>query len=276
MKLNLKILNLISLGCFLICSCSDISSSESTSSQPSSTSSTSEDQRIYDEESDSTEGIDVNDLSGLYSSFENISSYKCQINSYFNDVGLDDYYRHYQHKYIQDSICLFDLEKTYSYSLKEEYFDLNQGYLNRNNNYYSYFKRGSSVIERLANDILESDLTLVKENAKYQDDLLSLFKLNSEYLSSLPFTRISKNKYALTNKDYLYQFIDICAPNLINEGYYLTFSKLTIENNLDNMNFRLRLYASKTQSGKLINDNLDEANKPNWYLLFSEASIFLS
>ena len=41
------------------------------------------------------------------------------------------------------------------------------------------------------------------------------------------------------------------------------------------MDYRIRIYASKTQSGKLIEDSLDEINKPNWYLLFLEANITL-
>lgn len=279
MKLTFKLLSLISLGCFLVCSCSNetsLTSSTSTSSSSSSTS-TSEDVRIYDEESDSTEGVDVNDLSELYDAFNDISAYKMEVNSYFNDVGLKDYYRHYQKEYAQDLAAIFDLEKMYLYSNNPQYFDLvNYGYINISNNYYSYLKRGSNIAERLANDILEEDLTLIKENAEYQDDLYSLYKFNNEYLSSLPFTRISKNKYALVDKNYLYQFIDICCPNLINEGYYMTFNKVTIELNLEQMDYRIRIYASKTQSGKLIEDSLDEIDKPNWYLLFSEANITLN
>lgn len=232
-------------------------------------------EEIYDEEADSLDGVDPNDLSGLYSAFNGITSYQTNIKSYFNDVALYDYYRHYHSNYVQESISLYDQEKMYSYSLIPEHFNsLNKGYINKNNNYYSYSKRGSSVEERIANNILDEDLTLVKNNASYQDDVLTLFRLSSTYLESLPFTRTSKNKYMLNDKDYLFDFVDICAPNLINEGLYMTFSKVTIEiNPKDGINYRIRLYASLTQLGKMIDSHKDEINKPNWYLLFSEAVI---
>ena len=42
--------------------------------------------------------------------------------------------------------------------------------------------------------------------------------------------------------------------------------------NGDNI-LRIRLYVSTTQSGKLIDFHNDSGNKPNWYMLFSEAYI---
>ena len=276
MKQTFKILSLICLGCFLA-GCGNVnnsSSQSSTSIQPYTSNTSSEEPRVYDEEPDSTEGIDVTDLSDLYIAFNSITTYRSDIKSYFNEVGLYDYYRHYKSNYIQESATLFDDEKCYSYSLNPQYFDsLNQGYINIGENYYSYFKRGSTIEERLENEIMVSDLTLAKEDARYQDDLFTLYNLTSGYLSSLPFARVSRNKYALTDKEYLYQFIDICCPNLINKGYYMTFSKVTIELHLEKMDYRIRLYASKTQAGKLDEDSLDQENKPNWYLLFSESCI---
>ncbi len=235
----------------------------------------SEQEEIYDEEKDSLDGVDPNDLSGLYNAFNDITSYQANIKSYFNNMALYDYYRHYHSNYVQESISLYDQEKMYSYSLLPEHFDsINKGYINKNNNYYSYSKRGNSIEERLANNILDEDLVLVKNNASYQDDILTLFRLKSIYLESLPFTRISKNKYMLIDKEYLFDFVDICAPNLINEGLYMTFSKVTIEINPSNgVHYRIRLYASPTQLGKMIDSHKDEINKPNWYLLFSEAVI---
>ena len=52
----------------------------------------------------------------------------------------------------------------------------------------------------------------------------------------------------------------------------MTFIKVSIELYEDNT-MRIRLYANTTQSGKLIDEHLDES-KPNWYLLFSEATIY--
>ena len=246
MKLSFKIFSLISL-LSLLNSCGGQSSTTFTTTtiEPYTSVPTSEPLPEYDEEPDSTEGIDVS-----------------------------DYYRHYGSNDIQESVSLFNQDKVYHYSEIPEYFDsLNQGYINIGDDYYSFFKRGTTLEERLNSEILMSDLTLAQVNKKYQDDVFSLFSLTSETLQAMPFTRINKDKYALTDKDYLYQFLDICSPHLINEGYYMTFNKVTIETNPKDMDYRIRLYASSTQAGKLVESSLDEINKPNWYLLFSEASI---
>ena len=250
-----------------------ISSSEPTSL----TSSTSElpPEEVYDEEPDSLDGVDASDLSELYSAFTSLNSYRANIRSFFNEIGLLDYYRHYQKNYIQESVSLFDEEKTYSYTLMDEYKDvLNTGYINRNSNYYSYSKRGDTVQERLGNVIYDEDLVLVKSDAHYQDDVFSLYSLTPSYLESKAFSRVSRNKYAITDKVELDKFVSICAPQLINVGYYMTFSKATIElAPKEGVKYRIRLYASVTQKGKIIDSRLDETNKPNWYLLFSEAVI---
>lgn len=233
------------------------------------------DEDVYDEEPDSLDGVDPLDLSGLYNAFKDIKTYKSEIKSYFNEVGLKDYHRHYKKNYIQESVSLFDENECYSYTLIEEYFNsLNTGFLNRDNNYYSFSKRGDTIQERLDNDILDEDISLVKENARYQDDLFSLYSLNSEYLQSKSFTRVSKNKYSLEDKDTIDNFVSICAPTLDNTGYYMTFSKMTIEiEPKEGVSFRIRLYASTTQSGKLMESHNDKDNKPNWFMLFSEANI---
>ena len=140
-------------------------------------------------------------------------------------------------------------------------------------NYYSFSKRGYTIEERLAADVREEDMALVKENSNYQNDFFTIFSLSASYLSMLPFSRVSKNKYCLTNNDSIYQFVSICCPNLINDGFYMTFSKVTIETEVDDMHARIRLYASPTQIGKLVDTHKDEIDKPNWYLLFSEARI---
>lgn len=229
----------------------------------------------YDEEEDSLDGVDPLDLSDLYAAFNDISSYRSEITSYFNDVALYDYYRYYQKNYIQESISLFDEEKVYSYSPLEEYFDsLNMGYLNKDNNYYSYFKRGNTIEERLNSSILDEDLTLIETNKRYQDDMFSLFALDDTYLHEKDFIRISKNKYCLEDKEELFRFAEICSPNLITKDVFMTFSKITIEiNPKEDAKLRIRLYASPLQEGKLIESHKDEINKPNWYLLFSEAII---
>ncbi len=42
----------------------------------------------------------------------------------------------------------------------------------------------------------------------------------------------------------------------------------------EGIKLRIRLYARPLQEGKLIDSHKDKINKPNWYLLFSEAVIY--
>ena len=230
----------------------------------------------YDEEEDSLDGVDPLDLSGLYEVFNNISSYRSEVQSYFNNTALYDYYRYYQKNYIQESVSLFDEEKMYSYTPIKEYFDLlNIGYLNKDDNLYSFYKRGNTIEERLANEIQDEDLTLLKENQRYQENIFSLYNLNDTYLHEKEFTRISQNKYCIEDKEELFKFAMICSPNLITKDIFMTFSKITIEVNPKiDAKLRIRLYANPLQEGKLIDSHKDMVNKPNWYLLFSEAVIY--
>ena len=279
MESTIKIIILISMTMPLMsCGSSGFSSSFSSSSPSSSEEYSSidyPDEDVYDEEPDSLDGVDPLDLSGLYNAFTDVKVYKSEIKSYFNEIGLRDYYRHYKKNYIQESISLFKENECYSYTLIEEFFDsLNTGYLNRDNNYYSFSKRGNTIQERLDNSIEESDISLVKEDARYQDDLFSLYALTPEYLQSKSFERISENKYSIENKEDIDNFVSICAPTLDNTGYYMTFKRVTIEiNPKEDISFRFRLYASTTQSGKIIESHKDSESKPNWFMLFSEAVI---
>lgn len=231
--------------------------------------------RKYDEQPDSLDGVDENDLSELYSAFDHsFKNYTSHTESYFNSVGAYDYYRHYKKNYVQEKTNLYTNDIQYSYTGLEDYFDvLNKGYVNLNNNYFSYSLDGEDINTRLNDSLTNDDLTLVKENSSYQDDLFTLDDINQEYLQHYNFVRVSEHKYQSTaGKDVYADFVDICAPQLINEGYYMTFSKVTIELNSDSL--RIRLYASTTQSGKLLNIYKDLENRPNWYMLFSEAVIF--
>ena len=233
--------------------------------------------RKYDEEADSLEGIDASDMSDLYSAFTNmISNYTTKTESYFNSNGAYDYYRHYHKNYVQEKVNIYTNDIYYSYPLKVDYLGvLNNGLLNLNNNYYSYSLSGETLGERLSSSIKNDDLELIKENSNYQDDLFGLEDLDEQYFVDHSFMRVSKNKYESSDSTIFNDFIAITAPYLINEGSYMTFSKVTIElNPLQDVSFRIRLFASKTQSGKLLDLYKDKTNRPNWYLLFSEALVY--
>lgn len=230
----------------------------------------------YDEDIDSIEDVYVNDLSDLYKVFApSIDNYTSTTSSYMNEIGTYDYYRHFQKNYVQDKVSLHLENAQYTYPLLPAYSDImNKGYINKNNNYYSFALDGNSIEERLASKLEESHLTLVKENASYQDEMFTLSKLNQDYFVNNEFTRISKNKYQTKKVSSILEFVEICAPMYIKEGNYLTFNRVTIEiDPIENVKLRIRLYVNPTQSGKMIEDHKDKENKPNWYMLFSEALI---
>lgn len=234
---------------------------------------------IYDEESDSVEGVDVLDLSDLYNAFNNFGdNYTSTIKGYFNEDGGYDYYRHYQKNYVLNKTGYYLNDVHYLMPESDAYLSIcNDGYLNLNSNYYQFSLNGSSKEKRLNYVLTSNDLKNEVAGKKYQDDLFTLNDLNEDYFIDNGFTRVSRNKYqysSIETETIFSNFIDICAPGLINEGHYLTFSKVTIELNPDADNIlRIRLYVSTTQSGKLIDSHNDSDNKPNWYMLFSEAYI---
>lgn len=221
-------------------------------------------------------------MSGLYEAFETpITNYTSTVKGYFNSTGLHDYYLNYQKNYVQNNVNLFLDEATYRYPSQDAYLGvLNEGHLNDDGNLYSFSLQGDTVEERLASKVTAGDLSLEKEGARYQDNLFTLEDLNETYFTTFGFTRISSNKYQYTriyNSDIDYQvfnpFIDLCAPGLQNKGFYMTFSRVTIEiQPKAGVDLRLRLYASSTQWGKLVPEHHDTAY-PNWNLLFSEAEI---
>ena len=232
--------------------------------------------RTYSEEPDSIDGVDVNDFSELYAAFNSpLINYSSDTYSYFNPIGLNDYYRHYQNRYAQAKRNFYTSTSQYTYPYVDEFLPLvNKGYYNLDNDYYSFSLKGDTVEERLDNRIHREDLTLEKSDSAYQEDMFTLKELNEEYFLNHSFARISENKYASTEVAVCEAFLDIVAPTLINQGHYMTFIKVTIELLEDSdYSMRIRLYASSTQSGKLVSDNFD-TSKPNWYLLFSEAYIY--
>lgn len=231
---------------------------------------------VYEEAADSIEGIDTSDMSGLYAGINAINdNYTSTIKGYFNEVGRYDYYRHYAKNYVCDKTSFYLENVQYTLPDLDEYLSVcNTGYINRSSNYYKFSLQGSSKEERMSYVLKNEDLTDEVSGKRYQDDLFTISDLNETYFTEKGFTRIGEHKYQCTDRYVCEDFVSICSPDLINEGYYLTFSRVTIETNPDSEHaLRIRLYVPSTQIGKLIDSHRDETNKPNWYLLFSEALI---
>ena len=231
---------------------------------------------VYDEPADDASGIDTSDFSSLYNAFDNVGdNYTSTIKGYFNQVGGYDYYRHYQKNYVCDKTSFYTEDVKYTLPDLNDYLPVcNTGYINLNDNYYSFSLKGDTKEERLAYSLTNEDLSNEVADKKYQDDAFTLNDLDQTYFEANEFVRVSANKYQSNKREVCEQFVEICATDLINQGYYLTFSKVTIEvNPLEDVALRVRLYVASTQSGKLIDSHKDNVNKPNWYLLFSEAYI---
>lgn len=100
----------------------------------------------------------------------------------------------------------------------------------------------------------------------------SLMAFDSDYISEHTFERVSINKYKCSEDAVINDFIHVIIPPLQNEGYYLTFDRITIETNNSKIE-RIRLYCKSTQSGKMIASHKNKTEKPNWYLLFAECCL---
>lgn len=233
-------------------------------------------EKPYEESPDSLDGVDVDDLSALYSAFSTLNSnYTISYYSYFNASAARIYYQTYKKNYIQDKVGIFTQSSSYFYPLLDEYLGvLNDGSLNYNSNFYSFSLTGTTAQERLSSSLSFEDLSLIKENDTYQNNMFTLENLSEIFLTEAGFTRISQNKYQTTNREYMNYFMELTSPKMLNDGFYMTFDRATIELNVDETNaFRIRLYTPRTQIGKLIDSHKDAENKPNWYLLFSEALV---
>ena len=93
---------------------------------------------------------------------------------------------------------------------------------------------------------------------------------DSENLIREDTRRLSKNKYEINNSEAVNSLIPLVCPTLRNEGYFLTFNRVTIELS-DSLEIRrVRLFVNTTQIGKLIETHKKQENS-NWYLLFAQS-----
>ena len=265
-------------------------SSETTSEEESSEESSTPEEIIYDEPLDSVEGVDVTDLSALKEAFDNWGiNYKKHSKTYFNDLALEIVNEIYNTYYIQDKITLCHENYRYVYneedSVNEAYFNL-PGYLDL----FKVPLYGDTLEERFESVINSSGI----ESSQLIDNISNYFiggeDFSSEYIDKYGpkdvaqsggttkhydgWTRISENKYKCDRLEVINDILKVVAPDFTNGGTYMTFRYVTIElNPMNDVDMRIRLYASPTQSGKMLEHHLDQENKPNWYLLFAEALI---
>jgi hypothetical protein len=242
---------------------------------------------VYDEPADSLEGVDASDLSGLKGAFDSVGNvYSSKTLVYFNELAVGQVNDIYDTNFYCSLNSIYTNNYIYRYSND---FVINLGYVNYNNNVYTVSLDGSTIDEKYNSTVNVDNLVLALENGNVYDAFFSLKDLNSAYVDTYGpttveyskdyivdyagWTRVSANKYKCDRKEVCKDFLAIVAPGFSNSGTYMTFKYVTVEVNPTNDAYlRIRLYASPTQSGKLIDSHLDES-KPNWYLLFAEAYI---
>lgn len=103
-----------------------------------------------------------------------------------------------------------------------------------------------------------------------KSETFNLIDFNQEYISSGEFTRLSNYKYESRRQETVYDFVNVIYPTLNNRGYFLVFTKVTIELTENNEIYRIRLYTDVTQEGYFIDSHKKQENT-NWYLLFGQA-----
>ena len=188
----------------------------------------------YDEAIDSVEGIDATDLSAIKNAFDSITStYTIETQTYFNPAAIRIINRIYETDYKQHNVATITSDKD-------------------NDSTFTLFDVNSSYIDNYGP-------TTVKYSSSYSVDYLG-------------WTRVAENKYKCDRVEVVEHFRQLLTPGLSNDGTYMTYKYITVTINQDG-SLTIRLYCSTTQSGKVILEHKDEENKPQWYMLLSEATI---
>jgi hypothetical protein len=264
---------------------SSSSSSGTGSSEVSSTTSSEVSSTIpekpYNEPSDSLEGVDASDLSALKDAFDNMSNnYKNESITYYNDEAVKVVNSIFKTDYIQDRTTL--VNENYRYAYNED-GRVNEGLINSEglNKFFKIALIGETLEDKLSSTIEESSIVDSEKEGLIEDNYFGFEDLNSDYVDTygptdkyLGWTRVSENKYRCDRREVFDSFMNLTAPYCPYGGAYMTFSHVTVELGItEDIDMRIRVYASSTQSGKMIPDHLKQEEKPNWYLLFVESLI---
>ena len=237
--------------------------------------------RIYKGNLSFDESITDNPLIPLKEAFDNIGG-NCKIEStvFFNELAIKRVNYIYDTNFYCNQTTLFDKSNLYRYS---DDFYVNDAYYLYNNSLYKTSLIGNTISDKLNSIINHTDSELVS------DDIFNVTSLNSAYVDKygptvikysntyskefLGWARMGESQYYCDRTEVISDLLKIVAPGFTNEGTYMTFRYVTVEINSTNGSLVIRLYASPTQIGKLINDHKDLLNV-NKYLLFAEARIY--
>ena len=84
--------------------------------------------------------------------------------------------------------------------------------------------------------------------------------------------KVDDAKYYCDRSDVITSFAKALCPGFVNLGMYMTYDHVILEI-LDDGTCKIELFASVTQSGKVIVDHFNMNKYPSWYLLISEAYV---
>ena len=253
---------------------------------------------------------DLSDLKAAFDSVG--TNYVSQTKVYFNALAVSRYHVKFSNKNFRcQQTILYNDKYTYKYTddglVNRGRLDFNNNLYSielLGNTLEERFNSNinQKALKLIANNksIKDQYLTLANFNSVYvnceKDDLTNFYfplsQFNGEYVDThgpankvttvygevkkdyKGWTRISENKYMCDRSDVVEHFLTICAPDYpIKDGAYMTYTHVTVEiNPTDDTFLRLRVYASSTQIGKLIQSHT-EKEKTNWYLLFAESNI---
>ena len=188
----------------------------------------------------------------------------------------------YDTTYVQRKTSLYVENAKYIYDYNNM---VNEGYLttpNSNNKVYSFSLTGNTLEEKLAYSLLETDLVDTNIDKSFEEEYFTMNDLNSDYVEThgagvvdkvnyYGWVKTGDNKYQCDRKDVMNDIASLIIPGFTNAGTYMTYKRITVEVKED---ITIRLYASPTQSGKMIPEHKDLTNAPNWYMLFAEARIY--
>lgn len=243
----------------------------------------------YDEINDDNGGIDKSDLSKLIEYFNNFnaSSYVVDSKNYLSSQAISKYNQIYKKEYTSNVRAI--VSNQYRYFFNQD-LTINDAFVDYQNN-IAYTKLiGEEIKDKLNSNIDNSNLSIYLENNSCNEHFFSLEDINSSYIdqygpyqeeinSSLSITyqgweKVSENKYRCDRKEVINDFLGLISYDYQNDGLFMTYDHLTLELNVsEEISLRIRVYASSTQSGKLISSHINE-EYTNWYLLAHEAIIY--
>lgn len=195
-------------------------------------------------ESVTEEVDDKTDLVALKNAFDAVSSnYTMDTQTYFNRAAVDIINKIYSTSYYQKKTTKVTENGVHVSNLTGE---VNETY---------------AVSEYKTLSILDStyvDTYGYKQDSKYTYE---------------GWTKIASDEYKCDRTEVVNDFRELLTPGLSNAGTYMTYKYVTVKLNSDGT-LKLRLYCSTTQSGKLIPEHKEQEEKPNWYMLLSEANVY--